>query len=167
MCLWLTGLPCSGKTTTAARLVQRLEEMRRVVVWLDGDKDSEMLSGGLGFSPEDRDLTGRRTAWVASQVVKVGGLAVCSLISPYRHTRARARAMFAPGRFMEIFLDTPLEECQRRDVKGLYARAHQGQIKDFTGVDAPYEEPLTPELSLDGKANGVDANVEKILRLVF
>ena len=166
LCLWLTGLPSSGKTTTASALMEVWGER---AIWLDGDKDSQFLSGDRGFSSEDRDFTGRRTAWVASLIVRAGGLVICSTISPYRATRAAARRFFEPGQFWEIFIDAPLEICRQRDVKGLYQRAQRGEIRNLTGHDDPYEAPLTPELHLDAFGKSVTDNVrflrERVERL--
>jgi sulfate adenylyltransferase len=146
--VFFTGLSCSGKSTLAQLLVTRLGEMQnRPVTFLDGDIIREHLSKGLGFSKEDRDANVKRVGFVAGEVTKHGGLTVCSLIAPYRDARRAVRAMVEEsGVFVEVFVDTSLEECERRDTKGLYAKARQGLITGFTGIDDPYEIPERPEI---------------------
>jgi sulfate adenylyltransferase len=147
-CLWFTGLPSSGKSTVADEVVPRLREAGRSVTLLDGDVVRTHLSKGLGFSREDRDANILRIGFVAAEIVRHHGVAVCAAVSPYLATRQAVRAMVGPGRFVEIHVDTPIEVCERRDVKGLYAQARAGRIRGFTGVDDPYEAPPTPELRL-------------------
>jgi sulfate adenylyltransferase len=150
--LFLTGFSGSGKSTIARALVERLNAERSVTL-LDGDVVRTHLSRGLGFSREDRDLNIRRIGWVAGEVTKHGGLAVCAPIAPYDETRKWVRATVeaagGPGSFLLIWISTPLEECERRDVKGLYAKARAGEITGFTGIDDPYEPPLDAELVID------------------
>jgi sulfate adenylyltransferase len=150
--LFLTGFSGSGKSTIARALVERLNAQRSVTL-LDGDVVRTHLSRGLGFSREDRDLNIRRIGWVAGEVTKHGGLAVCAPIAPYDETRKWVRstveAASGPGSFLLIWISTPLEECERRDVKGLYAKARAGEITGFTGIDDPYEPPLDAELTID------------------
>jgi sulfate adenylyltransferase len=166
-CLWFTGLSGAGKTTTAEALVPALEARGRTVTVLDGDVVRTHLSRGLGFSREDRDENVRRVGFVAAEIVRHGGLVVCSLVSPYRSTRDEVRAMVdaagAPGSFVEIFVDTPLDEVMRRDVKGWYAGAQRGEVKQMTGLDDPYEQPLTPDLRLLTMDRTVDQNVAAIM----
>ena len=145
-CFWITGLSGAGKTTLGYELVKRLGP----AVMLDGDRVRAGLCSDLGFSPEDRSENNRRIAETARLITESGISVVVCAISPYRKDRESARRHFAPGRFIEVFLDTPLKECERRDAKGYYARAHAGDTKDFTGVSAPYEAPLTPEVWLRG-----------------
>jgi adenylyl-sulfate kinase len=148
--LWLTGLSASGKTTIANILEPELERRGFVVDHLDGDIVRTHLSKGLGFSKEDRDTNIARIGWVASRLARAGAAVVVSAISPYEEARRHARSLVerhAP--FVEVHVATPLEECVRRDPKGLYAAALAGEIADFTGVSAPYEAPLDPELRLD------------------
>jgi adenylylsulfate kinase len=148
--LWFTGLSGAGKTTIANIVEPELERRGFVVDHLDGDIVRTHLSKGLGFSKEDRDINIARIGWVASRVARAGAAVVVSAISPYEEMRRHARALVeqhAP--FVEIHVATPLEECARRDPKGLYAAAFAGEIADFTGVSAPYEAPLEPELRLD------------------
>jgi sulfate adenylyltransferase len=146
--LFFTGLSCSGKSTLAQLLLARLQELQdREITFLDGDIIRDHLSKGLGFSKEDRDENVRRVGFVASEIVRHGGIAICSLIAPYGDARRGVRNRIEHyGEFIEIFVDTSLEECERRDTKGLYAKARQGLIKGFTGIDDPYERPVNPEL---------------------
>jgi sulfate adenylyltransferase len=163
-CVWFTGLSGSGKSTTA-RVVHRLLERRgRVVTMLDGDVVRTHLSRGLGFSREDRDENVRRVAFVAAEIVRHGGLVVCALVSPYRAARAEARAMVGHESFVEVFVDTPLEVCAERDVKGLYAGAQRGEVAALTGVADPYEPPEAAELRLETVDVSVDDNAERVLR---
>ena len=162
-CIWFTGLSGSGKSTTAEVLTALLLERGRQVTVLDGDVVRTMLSKGLGFSREDRDLNIRRIAYVASEVVRHGGMAITAAVSPYRSTRDEARAMVGADRFVEIFVDTPLEECERRDVKGIYAQARRGEIKNFTGISDPYEPPLKPEVTLSTTDATPEENARRIL----
>jgi sulfate adenylyltransferase len=132
---------------------------------LDGDVVRTHLSAGLGFSHADRDTNVRRVGYVASEVVKHGGLAVVALVSPYRDTRAEVRAMVAAtgGAFIEIFVDTPLPVVEARDVKGWYARARAGEVTEFTGVDDPYEPPESPELTLHTTDTTPEANARLVV----
>ncbi len=149
VCIWFTGLSGSGKSTTAQVLTVLLQEHGRQVTVLDGDVVRTHLSKGLGFSKEDRDINIRRIGFVASEIVRHGGTVVCAAISPYMATRNDVRNMVGAEQFVEVFVDTPLEVCEQRDTKGLYAKARRGEIKGFTGIDDPYEPPVNPEISLD------------------
>ncbi len=162
-CLWLTGLSGSGKTTTAERLIEVFHERGRVVTYLDGDVVREHLSRGLGFSREDRDENVRRVGFVATEVVRHGGLCVCALVSPYRATRDEVRRMMPDGAFIEVFVDTPLDVVAQRDVKGLYAASQRGEVPQMTGVSDPYEPPLEPEILLQTVGRSVDQNVEQVI----
>ncbi len=148
-CVWFTGLSGSGKSTTAAALATLLRHRGRVVTVLDGDAVRDHLSRGLGFSKEDRDTNVRRIGFVACEIVRHGGAVLCATVSPYRATRAEVRAMLPPGRFLEVFVATPIEVCEQRDVKGLYAKARRGELEHLTGLDDPYQPPMEPELRLD------------------
>ena len=152
-CIWLAGLPCAGKSTIAEHLVWKFRERGREVTLLDGDAVRKDLSEGLGFSREDRIRNNERIAFVAREVVRHRGIAVCAAILPYEEARQRVRAMFGPGRFLLVYVDTSLELCERRDVKGMYARARRGEIRGFTGVDDPFDPPTDPEVLVktDGK----------------
>ena len=163
VCLWFTGLSGAGKTTTVDALASALMEHGRRVSVLDGDVVRTNLSKGLGFSKEDRDANVLRIAFVASEIARHGGVALCAAISPYRETRERIRRMFPRDQFAEVYVDTPLSVCESRDVKGMYAKARAGEIKGFTGIDDPYEEPLDAEIALDTVANDVGANVGALI----
>lgn len=164
VCLWLTGLSGSGKSTTAEILAARLPEFGRQVTLLDGDVVRTNLSKGLGFSKEDRDINVRRIGFVASEIVKHGGIAICAAISPYSSTRNDIRNLIGSEHFIEIFVNTPIEICEKRDVKGLYAKARKGFISDFTGIDAPYEPPVNPEIALDTENFSARQNADFILK---
>ncbi|HVF57355.1 MAG TPA: bifunctional sulfate adenylyltransferase/adenylylsulfate kinase [Pyrinomonadaceae bacterium] len=162
-CLWFTGLSGAGKSTTADILTIKLLEHGRQVTSLDGDVVRTHLSKGLGFSKEDRDTNIRRIGYVASEIVRHGGGVICAAVSPYRATRNECRALVGNDRFVEVFVDTPLEVCEERDVKGMYKQAREGKIKNFTGIDDPYEPPLNPELRIDTVAQTAEENAERIL----
>ena len=149
ICIWFTGLSGSGKSTIAEILDTMMRENGRRTTLLDGDVVRTHLSKGLGFSKEDRDTNIRRIGWVAAEIVRHQGTSICAAISPYRSVRNEARSMCGTDRFVEVFVDTPLEVCEQRDVKGLYAKARRGEIKGFTGIDDPYEIPERAEITLD------------------
>jgi adenylylsulfate kinase len=146
-CLWFTGLSGSGKSTIAGLVVEELRRRGHRVELLDGDEVRENLSKGLGFSKADRDTNIRRIGWVAALLARNGVVAVTAAISPYRSVRDEVRAQIE--HFVEVFVDTPLDVCEARDVKGLYSRARAGGIPEFTGVSDPYEPPLTPEVRVE------------------
>jgi len=162
-CIWFTGLSGAGKSVTAEALTSLLLERGRQVTVLDGDVVRTHLSKGLGFSREDRDTNIHRIGFVAAEIVRHGGAVVCAAVSPYRAARNRCRTMVGPDRFVEVFVDTPLEVCEGRDIKGLYAKARRGEVKGFTGIDDPYEAPHNPELVLDTVKQGVEENARRIL----
>jgi sulfate adenylyltransferase len=164
--IWFTGLSGSGKSTTAEILTTLLLEHGRNVTQLDGDVVRTHLSKGLGFSKEDRDINIRRIGFVAAEIVRHRGVAVCAAVSPYRATRNDVRNMVGSDNFIEIFMDTPLEVCEDRDVKGLYAKARRGEIKGFTGIDDPYEAPNNPEISLDTVNYTAEENAHRIVDLL-
>ena len=148
--VWFTGLSGAGKTTVANIVEAELEQRGHVVDHLDGDIVRTHLSRGLGFSKEDRDTNIARIGWVASRVARAGAAVIVSAISPYEEARRHARSLVEPhAPFVEVYVATPLEECARRDPKGLYAAAFAGEIDDFTGVSAPYETPSSPEVVID------------------
>jgi sulfate adenylyltransferase len=163
VCIWFTGLSGSGKSTTAEVLTVLLQEHGRHVTLLDGDVVRTHLSKGLGFSKEDRDTNIRRIGFVASEIVRHGGTAVCAAVSPYRATRNDVRNMVGKGHYVEVFVNTPLEVCEQRDVKGLYAKARRGEIKGFTGIDDPYEAPRHAEIMLDTVNCAAEENAHRIL----
>jgi adenylylsulfate kinase len=148
--LWFTGLSGAGKTTIAEIVGPELERRGHLVEYLDGDVVRTHLSKGLGFSKEDRDTNIERIGWVASRLTRHGAAVLVSAISPYEETRRHARELVEEqGSFVEVFVATSVEECARRDVKGLYEKAFRGEIKEFTGVSDPYEQPSDPELRID------------------
>jgi sulfate adenylyltransferase len=163
VCLWFTGLSGAGKSTTAEVLTVLLLEHGRQVTVLDGDVVRTHLSNGLGFSKEDRDTNIRRIGFVAAEIVRHGGIVACAAVSPYRATRDDVRALVGGEHFVEIFVDTPLAVCEARDTKGMYAKARRGEIKDFTGIDDPYEAPRHPEITLDTVHQTPEANARRIL----
>lgn len=148
-CVWLTGLPCAGKSTIAEILTTMLMARGRQVTLLDGDVVRTHLSKGLGFSKEDRDTNILRLGFVASEIVKHSGVVIVAAVSPYRVARNQVRAMVGGDRFILVYVNTPLEVCEQRDTKGFYKRARQGELKGVTGIDDPYEVPEAPELVVD------------------
>jgi len=166
--LWLTGLPASGKSTIAVAVEQALLDRRRAAYLLDGDNLRHGLNGNLGFSAQDRAENVRRVAEVARLLADAGVVALVSVVSPYAADRDRARELHAHHRstFAEIFVDTPLEECERRDPKGLYARARAGELTGMTGIDAPYERPESPDLALRPLEQSVEESVAAVLGIL-
>ena len=162
-CIWFTGLSGAGKSTTADVLTTLLLEHGRQVTVLDGDVVRTNLSHGLGFSKEDRDINIRRIGFVAAELVRHGGIVLCAAVSPYRSTRNDVRSMVGQGQFVEVFVDTPLEVCEERDVKGMYAKARRGEIKNFTGIDDPYERPENPEISIDTTSHSPEENARRVV----
>jgi adenylylsulfate kinase len=162
-CLWFTGLSGSGKTTITTQLVKELQRRETKLEVLDGDIVRENLSKGLGFSKEDRDTNIRRIAFVANLLSRNGVPVITAAISPYREIRDEARALM-DGRFVEAYVQASVEECERRDVKGLYAKARSGEIKEFTGISDPYEPPKDPEIVIDTEAQSPEESALQILR---
>lgn len=167
VCIWFTGLSGAGKSTTADVLTTLLLEHGRQVTVLDGDVVRTHLSHGLGFSKEDRDINIRRIGFVAAELVRHGGMVLCAAVSPYRSTRNDVRSMVEQGQFVEVFVDTPLEVCEGRDVKGMYAMARRGEIKNFTGIDDPYERPENPEIVLDTTAHSPEDNARRVIEYLI
>jgi len=162
-CIWFTGLHNAGKSTTASVLTSLLLEHGRNVTLLDGDVVRTHFSEGLGFSKEDRNDHVRRMGYVASEIVRHGGVVICAAVSPYRATRNDVRNLVGKDHYVEVFVDTPLEICEQRDTKGLYARARRGEISGFTGIDDPYEAPQHPEVRVET----LDATVEENARIIL
>jgi sulfate adenylyltransferase len=167
VCVWFTGLSGAGKSTTAEVLTVLLLEHGRQVTILDGDIVRTHLSKGLGFNKEDRDTNIRRIGFVASEIVRHGGVTISAAVSPYRATRNDVRNMVGKDHFIEVYVDTPLEICEQRDTKGMYAKARRGEIKDFTGIDDPYESPLHPEITLDTVSHTPEENAHLILEYLI
>jgi adenylyl-sulfate kinase len=160
--VWLTGLSGAGKTTIARTLEAELKAAGRAVVVLDGDGLRTGLCADLGFSPADRRENIRRVGEVAQLFAAAGLICIVALISPYRRDRGRARAAVPAGRFLEVYVNAPLAVCELRDPKGLYARARTGDLKDFTGISAPYEAPEQPEVELRTDQLDVAACVARV-----
>ena len=163
VCIWFTGLSGAGKSTLASLLEQRLFAAGRHTYVLDGDRVRQGLNRDLGFTEADRVENIRRVTEVAALFVDAGLVVIVSFISPFRAERAVARSRFQPGAFVEIFVDAPLEECERRDPKGLYARARRGELRNFTGIDSKYEPPVAPEIRLNTVTYGPEACVDRML----
>lgn len=163
VCLWFTGLSGAGKSTITDVLTVLLLEHGRQMTILDGDVVRTNLSKGLGFSREDRDANIRRIGFVAAEIARHGGVVICAAISPYKATRDDVRRLFGEDQFVEIYVNTPLEVCEARDTKGLYAKARRGEIKEFTGIDDPYEAPVSPEIACDTVNYVPEENARQIL----
>ena len=161
-CLWFTGLSGSGKTTITNLLVKELRDRGSKLEVLDGDIVRENLSKGLGFSKEDRDTNIRRIAFVANLLSRNGVPVITAAISPYREIRDEARQRM-DGRFIETYVKASVEVCEARDVKGLYAKARSGEIKEFTGVSDPYEPPESPEIVLETEHESPEESAKKIV----
>jgi sulfate adenylyltransferase len=161
--VWLTGLSGAGKTTVAQALIARLRARGREVTLLDGDVVRTHLSKGLGFSREDRDANVRRIGFVAREVVRHDGVAVCAVVSPYEAAREECRSLIGADRFVLVYVSTPLAICEQRDPKGMYARARRGEIQGFTGIDDPYEPPMRPDVVVTPDSNP-DESARAIVR---
>jgi adenylylsulfate kinase len=161
--VWLTGLSGSGKSTIAVDLEKRLCERGVRTYILDGDNIRHGLNKNLGFSPEDRTENIRRIGEVAKLFTDAGLVAITAFISPYRADRDQVRALMKGGDFVEVFVECPVEVCEQRDVKGLYKKARAGEIKEFTGISAPYEAPEKPELTIHTAGQSVDESVRQIV----
>ena len=162
--LWFTGLSGSGKSTIAHLIGPELDGRGLVVEYLDGDNVRTHLSKELGFSKEDRDTHIERLGWVASRLTRQGGAVITAAISPYEATRRMAREMIEEvGTFVEVYVKASVEECAKRDVKGLYEKAFKGEIKEFTGVSDPYEEPSAPEIVLDTEAHSPEESAALVV----
>ncbi len=162
--LWFTGLSGSGKSTLALAVEEKLFERGHLCFVLDGDNIRHGLNKNLGFSPEDREENIRRIGEVAKLFSDAGVIAMTAFISPYRKDRNNARALLGSGRFVEIYVKVPLDIAEERDTKGLYKKARAGEIKEFTGISAPYEEPLSPEIVVDTAELGLEQSVDTVIR---
>ena len=166
-CLWFTGLSGSGKSTIANLLEKRLHAEGKHTYILDGDNVRHGLNRDLGFTEADRVENIRRVAEVAKLLVDAGLIVIVAFISPFRAERQLARSLFDPGEFIEVFVDTPLEECERRDAKGLYAKARRGELKNFTGIDSDYELPELPGVHLQTVNTTPESCVDQIIQMAF
>jgi adenylylsulfate kinase len=165
--LWFTGLSGAGKSTIADLVGPELEKNDAKIEYLDGDIVRTHLSKGLGFSKEDRDTNIERIGWVASRLTRHGAAVLVSAISPYAETRRKARELIeAHGEFVEVYVKASVEECARRDVKGLYEKAFKGELKEFTGVSDPYEEPVRPELVIDTESETPEESAMRVLEFL-
>jgi adenylylsulfate kinase len=162
--VWLTGLSGSGKSTIASRLESELNGQGRLTYLLDGDNLRHGLCADLGFSAEDRRENGRRASEVARLMVDAGIIVIVAMITPLREDRRAMRARFRREDFLHVWVSTPLEVCEARDVKGLYARARSGEIRDFTGISAPYEPPLHADLDLNTAEESLEACVARVVQ---
>lgn len=168
VCVWLTGLSGAGKSTIGGILATRIESRGRTVTLLDGDVVRTHLSKGLGFSKDDRDTNIRRIGFVASEIVRHGGIVICAAVSPYESTRNEVKQQVGAESFVLVYVATPLDECERRDTKGLYARARRGEIKGLTGIDDPYEQPSAPDIVMQTTNRDADtcaAQIERFLEV--
>ena len=164
--LWFTGLSGSGKSTVAIALERELHRRGRLCRLLDGDNIRAGINANLGFSAEDRRENIRRIAEVAKLFVDTGIITIAAFISPTEEMRSMAAQIIGPEDFKEVYISTPIEECERRDVKGLYAKARRGEIPNFTGISAPFEAPKPPALSLDTSRLSLEESVAQLLRLL-
>ncbi len=164
--IWLTGLSGSGKSTLAAGLQQALQTQQKLAYVLDGDNLRAGINANLGFSEEDRFENIRRVAEIAKLFVDAGLLVICSFVSPTNSLRQLAKEVIGEKDFYEIYVQAPLEVCEKRDVKGLYAKARRGEIKNFTGIDAPFDVPQNPALIIDTSAQEPTASVENLLAFI-
>jgi adenylylsulfate kinase len=168
VCLWYTGLSASGKSSIAMKVEEKLFERGMSTFVLDGDNIRHGLNKNLGFSPEDRKENIRRIGEVSKLFVNAGTIVGTAFISPYREDRDNARKLFDKGSFVEIYIKASLETCEKRDPKGLYKKAIAGEIKEFTGISAPYEEPLNPELIIDtSKETDIEKNADKVISFLI
>ncbi len=168
ICIWYTGLSGSGKSTIARKVEEKLYEHGISTYVLDGDNVRHGLNKNLGFSPEDRAENIRRIGEVAKLFADAGILVMTAFISPYKSDRDMVRKSFPDGDFVEVFIDATIETCEERDVKGLYKKARAGEIKEFTGISAPYESPDKPELVINTtEDDNIDRNADKVLKFLF
>jgi adenylylsulfate kinase len=161
--LWFTGLSASGKSVVANEVTYRLHQMGKLTYVLDGDNIRHGLNKNLGFSPEDREENIRRISEVGNLFADAGVITTTAFISPYRKDRDFARELLGKSRFVEIYVKASLETCEQRDPKGLYKKAKSGEIKEFTGISAPYEEPLNPEIILDADTMSIEEEADAII----
>lgn len=161
--IWFTGLSGSGKSTIAHEVEERLYQMGKLGYVLDGDNIRHGLNGDLGFSPEDREENIRRIGEVAKLFSQLGIITMTAFISPYRKDRKRVRNLVKEGEFIEVYVKCPLDELKQRDPKGMYEKALKGEIKEFTGISAPYEEPQNPEIILETEKETIEESSKKVI----
>jgi len=161
--IWFTGLSGSGKSTIAHEVEERLYQMGKLGYVLDGDNIRHGLNGDLGFSPEDREENIRRIGEVAKLFSQLGIITMTAFISPYRKDRNRVRSLVKEGEFIEVYVKCPLDELKQRDPKGMYEKALKGEIKEFTGISAPYEEPQNPEIILETEKETIEESSKKVI----
>jgi bifunctional enzyme CysN/CysC len=166
LCIWLTGLPCSGKTTISNVLEEKLFKEKKHTYLLDGDNIRHGLCQDLSFNLESRSENIRRISEVARLMVDAGLIVIVSTISPMRQDREYARNLFSINQFLEVYLSTPVSVCKNRDLKGHYRKAELGQIKDFTGIDSPYEKPENPDIQLDTSKLSITQAVDAIMKKI-
>lgn len=166
ICIWLTGLPCSGKTTIASKLKEFFASLGCSVTLIDGDVIREFLSN-KDFSYEARKKNNLLAGYIASEIVKHGGIVICALVSPYERVREQVKAMFKEDEFLLVYLSTPLQECIKRDVKGMYQKALKGEIKKFTGINDVYEEPFEANVVIDTSQVSLHEALDMIIDKVF
>lgn len=164
--VWFTGFSGAGKSSLASEVEKQLTQLGISTSRLDGDIVRTGLCKDLNFSKQDREENIRRIGHVAHQMVDAGLVVLCAFISPFRESRDKVRGLFDDGQFIEVFVDTPLAICEQRDIKGLYEKARAGEIKDFTGLDSPYEPPLNPEIHLINQtvSNSIAASAEQVMK---
>lgn len=165
--IWMTGLSGSGKSTIAIALERALHQQGRYAVVLDGDNVRTGINNNLGFSDVDRTENIRRIAEVAKLFLQNGAVVICTFVSPTIAIREQAKAIIGAADFHEVFIDTPLEECERRDVKGLYAKARAGELKDFTGISAPFEAPIAPAIRIATQGRTEEASTTELLNYIL
>jgi adenylyl-sulfate kinase len=163
LCIWFTGLPCSGKTTISRRLTKAVEARGKTVTLLDADEIRPILCPDLRYSDEDRLKNMMRLAFVAREIVRHGGIVIVATVSPCEAHRQKVRQQFEPSSFVQVWVNTPLTECERRDVKGMYALARKSEIPQFTGVSAPYEEPAHSDVVCETVGRSTEECVAPIL----
>ena len=166
VCIWMTGLSGSGKSTIAIALERKLHEEGRFCMVLDGDNMRAGINNNLGFSDADRTENIRRVAEVAKLFVQNGVVCICTFVSPTRAIREQARAIVGSGDLIEVFIDTPLEVCEQRDVKGLYAKARSGEVKEFTGISAPFEAPEHPDVLIPTATQSEEESADQLYRSI-